>query len=141
MLRVIYFVLHLYKCIAGITDQFVIIRAKHFRDHDTAAKIMATKNPAEVKRLSYKVNGYKAADWSKVKEGVMLNLLRIKFKSGTEMAKKLQNTGRKQLAESGRDPFYSCGMSLTHPDVLDVTKWKSNVLGKLQMKIRDELNK
>ena len=116
------------------------IRAKYFKDHESAAKILATKNPAEVKRLGYKVRGFKAAEWSKVKEDVMLKLLRIKFRAGTKMAENLKNTGRKLLAESGRDAFYSCGMSLTHPDVLDTTKWKSNVLGKLQMKIRNELN-
>ena len=37
--------------------------------------------------------------------------------------------------------LFSCGMSLAHPDILDSTKWKSNMLGKLQMEIRDKLNK
>ena len=53
----------------------------------------------------------------------------------------LQASGTKLLAESGKDKFFSCGMSLTHSDILDSTKWKSNMLGKLQMEIRDKLNK
>ena len=74
-------------------------------------------------------------------EDLMRKLLQVKFAPGSEMAARLQASGTKLLAESGKDKFFSCGMSLTHPDILDSTKWKSNMLGKLQMEIRDKLNK
>ena len=115
------------------------LRALHFNDLEIADRILSAKNPAEVKQLGYKVKGFRAAEWGKQKEKVMLELLRIKFKAGSSMAKDLQATGNKQLAESGRDTFFSCGLSLVHPDVLDPSKWKSNMLGRLQMKIRSEL--
>ena len=77
----------------------------------------------------------------RVREDLMRKLLQVKFAPGSEMAARLQASGTKLLAESGKDKFFSCGMSLTQPDILDSTKWKSNVLGKLQMEIRGKLNK
>lgn len=115
-------------------------RAVHFNDRTTAAKILTTKNPAEAKRLGYRVSGFDAATWNGIKEKLMLKLLRIKFKPMSDMARKLQDTGNKLLAESGKESYFSCGMPLTHPDILDSLKWKSNKLGELQMKIRNELN-
>ena len=115
-----------------------VVRALHFKDQAAAAKIFATKDPSEAKRLSYSVRGFSDAEWSKIREDLMLKLLRIKFAAGSELARRLQTTGSKLLAESGKDNFFSCGMP--HPVFLDSTKWKSNVLGKLQMKIRNELN-
>ena len=115
-------------------------RAKHFNDKAVAAKILATKDPSHVKKLSYSVHGYTDMEWGKVRENLMLKLLRVKFARGTDLAAKLQSTGNKLLAESGKDKFFSCGLPLTHVDVLDSSKWKSNMLGKLQMQIRNELN-
>ena len=128
------------KKYASIEHAYQHVRALHFKDQAAAAKIFATKDPSEAKRLSYSVRGFSDAEWSKIREDLMLKLLRIKFAAGSELAKRLQATGSKLLAESGKDKFFSCGMPLIHPEILDSTKWKSNVLGKLQMKIRNELN-
>ena len=128
------------KKYASIEHAYQHVRALHFKDQAAAAKIFATKDPSEAKRLSYSVRGFSDAEWSKIREDLMLKLLRIKFAAGSELARRLQATGSKLLAESGKDKFFSCGMPLIHPEILDSTKWKSNVLGKLQMKIRNELN-
>ena len=48
----------------------------------------------------------------------------------------------KTLAEAnGRDSYFAIGLPLTHPDVLDPTKWadNSNHLGRILMEIREEL--
>ena len=77
--------------------------------------------------------------WNNVKETVMLDLLRIKFAPGSEMAKKLLDTAGKSLAEAGQSTTYSIGMSLYSKDVCKTDKWHKNVLGNLLMKIRQEL--
>ena len=115
------------------------VRAKHFKDHAAAAKIIAVKSPTEAKRISYTVRNYNEAEWGRVRDDLMR--IQVEFAPGSEMPARLQVSGTKLLAESGKDKFFSCGMSLTHPDILDSTKWKSNMLGKLQMEIRDKLNK
>ena len=70
----------------------------------------------------------------------MMKLLRIKFAPSSELATRLQATGTKKIAESGLDSFWSCGMRFTDRDILKVNLWKSNVLGELQMAVRQELN-
>ena len=52
------------------------------------------------------------------------------------------DTKDKTLAEAnGRDSYFAIGLPLTHPDVLDPTKWaeKSNHLGRILMEIREKL--
>ena len=69
----------------------------------------------------------------------MEELLRIKFAPGTDRAKILLATGNKRLAETGKGDFYPCGMSITDKNILDISKWNVNALGKLLGKIRHEL--
>lgn len=115
------------------------LRALKFNDNKIASQILRAKDAAEAKRLSYRVRGFNDSEWSKVKKNYMLKLLRIKFAPQSELSRKLLATGDMKLAETGRDGFFSCGMSLTHRDVLDSSKWNSNILGNLQMEIRQEL--
>ena len=54
----------------------------------------------------------------------------------------LMDTKDKTLAEAnGRDSYFAIGLPLTHPDVLNPTKWadNSNHLGRILMEIREEL--
>ena len=48
---------------------------------------------------------------------------------------------KKIIAESGRDRFYATGLTITHKDVLQSSKWvgKSN-LGEILMNVRREIN-
>ena len=57
----------------------------------------------------------------------------------------LLSTGDKNRTEAnGKETYFSIGLPLTHPDVLDATKWvphttHSNHLGEVLMEIRQEL--
>lgn len=70
-------------------------------------------------------------DWDKIKFNIMLDLLRKKFKPGTELAEKLLDTQNAYLEEGN-----------WWGDVIwGVCKGKGlNMLGKLLMQVRDELN-
>lgn len=76
-------------------------------------------------------------DWEQVKEQVMLDCLRSKFAAGSDLAKMLMATGKEELVEGnlwhdnewGDCKCYRC----------DHIKGK-NKLGRLLMKVRDELN-
>ena len=57
-------------------------RAKHFNDKAVAAKILATKYPSQVKKLSYSVHGYTDMKWSKVRKNLMLKLFTCKVCTG-----------------------------------------------------------
>ena len=108
-------------------------------DMDTAAAILASPDAQTAKMLSHKISGLDRAQWDRRREAVMEELLRIKFAPGTERAKTLLATGNKRLAETGKGDFYPCGMSITDTNILDISKWNVNALGKLLGKIRHEL--
>ena len=86
------------------------------------------------------LHGFKPKVWDKVREDVMLKLLRIKFAPGSDMATKLVATAGKSLAEAGQSVTFSIGMSLNNRDLFKTDKWTKNVLGKLLMKVREELS-
>ena len=72
----------------------------------------------------------------------MKDILLAKFTPHQDLQNRLLDTGDKQLAEAnGRDSFFAIGLPLTHPNVLDPTKWASNGnhLGEILMEIRHEL--
>ena len=80
--------------------------------------------------------------WDAQKRTVMKDILVSKFTQHEDLKNYLLSTGDKKLAEAnGRDNYFSIGLPITHPDVLDATKWlpHSNNLGEILMEIRQEL--
>ena len=71
----------------------------------------------------------------------MLKLLRSKFAPNLDIANKLVTTSGKSLAKAGQSDTYSIGMFISHKDVFKTDKWTKNLLGKLLMKVRQELVK
>ena len=47
---------------ATLEHAYQHVRAKHFKDHAAAAKILAAKSPTEAKRISYTVRNYNEAE-------------------------------------------------------------------------------
>ena len=74
-----------------------------------------------------------------MKEEIILEISRIKFAPNTDLAAKLTATAQKTIAEAGQSTTYSIGMSLNHKDLFKTEKWSKNVLGKLLLKVREEL--
>ena len=85
------------------------------------------------------MKNFNTQDWDNVKEEIMLEILRIKFAPNTDLTAKLTATAQKTIAEAGQSTTYSIGMSLNHKDLFKTEKWSKNVLGKLLMKVREEL--
>ena len=130
---------HSGKSFITLEHAYLHKKATTFNDHVTAAAILASPNAAAAKSLSYSIRGFDMVKWNGLKEGVMRDLLRIKFAPGTAAAAELLATGNKKLAESGRDKFFSCGLSLTDKHILNKTKWGVNTLGRLLSDIRQDL--
>ena len=105
----------------------------------SADAILCARSPADAKLLGSKIKGFKAANWKNWREEVMTNLLKQKFASGTLLADKLKATAGKKLAEAGLSDTYSISLQLHSKDVFNSTKRKQNLLGKMLMKIREEL--
>ena len=117
-------------------------KASRYQDNVAQEQILCASSPAEAKQIGYHVKNFDRADWDTVKTGIMLELLRIKFSTGSKMASFLQNTSGKSLAEAGLSKSFGIGMSLWNKNIFDTSKWpkQCNILGKCLMEVRDELN-
>ena len=68
-------------------------------------------------------------DWPKIRERVMLDALRAKFKQNAGLLQQLKDTGSRPLIEAGPDAFWGEGR----------LKNGKNRLGKLLMQVREEM--
>lgn len=91
--------------------------------------IASLRTPGQAKRAGRIVRLRK--DWEDIKEDVMLDLLRLKFKKSSALAKKLKNTGNATLIEGNtwNDTYWGMCRGVG-----------KNRLGVLLMQVRDELN-
>lgn len=92
--------------------------------------------PSVAKRMGRR--GMLRSDWEKVKDGIMLDILRIKFNSNPDLRDKLLGTDDAVLVEGNtwHDCYWGdcdCPKCIHKPG--------KNMLGKLLMKVRDELKK
>ena len=104
-----------------------------------ARAFLEAQEPHQARQIGRRVKI--TAKWCNAKcKSVMKNLLKNKFSEGPELAQELLATGDKQLAESGRDQFYACGMSFVNKNVLNKqSHTDKNMLGQFLMEIRRTL--
>lgn len=103
-------------------------------DFDQRRNIRNAKTPSEAKRKGRYLK--RRADWFDVSLTIMESLVRQKFTRYPELGEKLLGTGEAELIEGNNwnDRFYGAVWD-THELV-----WKGeNHLGKILMKVRDEL--
>lgn len=117
-------------------------KAKRFGDTAAADRILCARSPSDAKYFGSRVQGFQSEDWDNVKGDIMLELLRCKFRGGSELAGLLQKTTGKSLAEAGRSKSFAIGLSINDKNIFDQSKWAEggNLLGRSLMQIRDELN-
>ena len=102
---------------------------------------MASCDPAEAKRISYNVSGPRDLQnqWDAQRVDLMTSLVRAKCDQNPLVLRELQSTGAKITGESGKDRFYGTGLSITHSDIPNGSKWTGkSTLGGILMNIRRE---
>ena len=117
-------------------------KARVAGDLNKQREIMFNADPVVQKNLGHEVRGLDHASWDKDKCSILKEILISKFTQHEQLKQFLMDTKDKTLAEAnGRDSYFAIGLPLTHPDVLDPTKWadNSNHLGRILMEIRQEL--
>ena len=104
-----------------------------------AAAVLQCAEQYQAKEIGDKVKV--TENWNFVRrETVMKSLITLKFSPGSALGQELLNTGNKFMAESGRDNYYSCGLSFTNKNILDrKAHTGKNNLGAFLMERRDSL--
>ena len=101
-------------------------------------KIMEAKDPAIQKRV--RVEGFRDREWRQIAPEVMYKGVKAKFSSNEGLKQQLLATGTKYLVEaSHKDSYWGIGIGLHDQKINHKTKWGENQLGKILMRVRDEL--
>ncbi|GAB4205248.1 MAG: NADAR family protein [Roseiflexaceae bacterium] len=97
-------------------------------EHEEAIRLAKTPNQAA--RMGRERNRPLRRDWEQVKDGVMLDALRAKFRTHDDIRQILLDTGDEELIENAPNDYY-WGIGADGSG--------KNMLGKLLMQLRDEL--
>lgn len=107
-------------------------QAAKFTDPQIQSIIHACASPHDAYQRTYEHSEHFRSDWQAVKIDIMTNILRAKLNQHAIIQQKLLETGERIIVEdSPVDSFWGWG-----PD-----KQGRNELGKIWMKLRDELKK
>ena len=101
---------------------------------DHREKIRTAPTPKAAKELGQTPEGFHP-EWAKIKDEVMYKALLAKFTQHPKLRQELDATGSALLVENSRDDYWGDGL-----DGGTGEKGK-NVLGKLLVRVRDELRR
>ena len=105
-------------------------QAQKFDDPDYREKIRRANRPKDAKALGMTRQLPLRPDWDDVKDGIMLDAVRTKFRTHEKLARLLLSTGERMIVENApMDAYWGCG-----PDGKGLNK-----LGKILMSVREDL--
>ncbi len=126
------------------TEQWMMYsKAILMLDYEMAEKVMCTPDPRTVKALGRKVKNFNSNLWDKVKFDVVFNGCLAKFSQNEEIKMALLGTGDKKICEASPvDYIWGIALDAAHAAKTPEDKWPGqNLLGKVLMKVREELKK
>lgn len=113
---------------------FMYLKAVHYKDWETANKILIVESPKDAKKLGREVKGFDQADWEKVREDMMFTAIinrgsvDDKYKN---MILKPDWLDLEFVEASPYDKVWGIGLSESDPRANDKSKWPGlNLLGK-----------
>lgn len=124
-----------------VEQYFMTKKAIVFKDWEIWAKMMATDDPAEVKRLGRQVKNFDNAYWDLIRFEIMVEGVFQKFNQNPELADALLKTRLKTLVEaSPTDVIWGVGLSQNDDRILDSRNWRGqNLLGHALQIVRTRL--
>lgn len=119
-------------------QEFMYRKAIHFNDIETSEKILAARDPKEIKALGRQVKNFTEDEWSRVSKDYMFRACLSKF-SQVEKARKaiLSYPGLQFVEASPYDRIWGIGLSESDALALDSSTWRgSNWLGQVLDSVR-----
>lgn len=114
-------------------EAFMYAKAKYFGDMKMAKKILRTITPKQAKQLGRRVSNYNDSEWSKVKVGIMTDIVKAKFSEPALKEALLRDGKHRRFVEaSGFDREWGIGLFMDDPNSDNPRKWLGkNLLGKV----------
>ena len=115
-------------------------KAMYFKDEGTANEILKAKTPNKAKALGYKVKHFDETIWHQVDTQIMFNGCAMKFQQNQDLATRLKETKGIFIEANPKDTYFSCGLAIGDPNIVDMNKWRGkNLLGDVLRKVREVL--
>jgi ribA/ribD-fused uncharacterized protein len=116
-------------------------KARLFGDEETCSKILASRTPAEAKKLGRLVAPFDEATWNAARFEIVTRGSIAKFGQHDDLRAYLLSTNTRVLVEaSPLDRVWGIGMDANHADRLHPEHWQGeNLLGFALMAARDQL--
>lgn len=129
---------HRYCCM----EQYMMAqKAILFKDFDTLAKILNSRDQADIKQLGREVKNFDGAKWDAHKSDIVYKGNLAKFGQNEDLKAILLATGDKTLVEaSPYDRIWGIGLRASDPRSVDPGQWQGqNLLGQALMLVRETL--
>ena len=115
-------------------------KAEHFRDDETAKRILRLQDPYDCYRAGCRVKGFDLTEWEKVEHDYMLEGALAKFQQNQDLRDELLATDTKELAESCKDETWGTCIPLGAVGAFNKNSWSGkNKLGVVLMLVRDRV--
>ena len=96
------------------------------------------KDARSAKKLSREIKGYDKEKHRDVAINIMKSAISLKFEQNRELQQKLLDTNGNIVECNPYDKFWSCGLSLHDPNIMESTCWLGkNILGEILESVRD----
>lgn len=114
-------------------------KALLFQDAEAAQEILASQNPAQVKRLGRKIQGFDEQTWRDHRTKIVFAGNYAKFTQNDELRQLLLHTGERPLVEASPfDRIWGIGYSAEKAEA-NRQKWGLNLLGQVLGEVREVL--
>ena len=123
-------------------QQILSSKASLFNDDVAHSKIMSTKSPLEMKRISNRIHNFNQATWDQKAPEITRRALMNKFSQNEQLQRKLLATGEAVIAEACRDKLFGTGVPLFEDGCLDNETWTGKgIMGDALIHVREILRK
>lgn len=113
-------------------------KCEQAQDDDRLRRVIEAVSPLEAKKVADEIK--ETPEWRGYKDGIMTDVINMKFEQNRELAQKLMDTGIMQLNEATHNMHFGIGVTINNRAIKDKSYRGENRLGKILMDKRDELN-
>lgn len=115
-------------------------KAKTFNDMESYERILNLDHPRDQKMAGRMIKGYDDKIWAPIRYHIVKDINIDKFSQSKSWKELLFLTDPYEIVEaSPSDPIWDIGMGVDNPNLLNRSKWGTNLLGKAIVEARIEL--